>query len=141
MKHRTLARELALQILYQQDVRGDEILEQLPRLLEESEKSEAIQEFAETLVRGTIASIEDADRRITEVAEHWDIRRMAIIDRNILRLAVYEMTERPEVPEKVSINEAIELGKKYSTGKSGAFINGILDRIRRNLMTERGETD
>ena len=141
MKHRTLARELALQILYQQDVRGDEILEQLPLLLEESEKSEAIQEFAETLVRGTIASIEDADRRITEVAEHWDIRRMAIIDRNILRLAVYEMTERPEVPEKVSINEAIELGKKYSTGKSGAFINGILDRIRRILMSERGETD
>jgi N utilization substance protein B len=98
-----------------------------------------VREFAETLIRGTIAARPDADRRIAEVSEHWDINRMAILDRNILRLAVYEMTERPEIPPKVTINEAIELGKKYSTGNSGAFINGILDRIRRSLATDEGE--
>ena len=70
------------------------------------------------------------------MAEHWDVRRMAAIDRNIIRMAVFEMRERSDIPSKVSINEAIELGKKYSTAQSGAFINGILDRIRKVLESE-----
>ena len=88
-----------------------------------------VQRTVEDLVEGTIEGRESLDRRIEEVAENWDISRMAIIDRNILRLATYEIFERSDIPVKVSINEAIELGKEYSTQNSGAFINGILDQI------------
>ncbi len=133
MRKRTRARELALQILYQIDVRGDEVLDELDSILAASGKSPDVTDFCRELVRGTMEHREEADRRITEVAEHWDIGRMAILDRNILRMAVYELTERPDIPPKVSINEAIELGKKFSTEHSGAFVNGILDRIRRSL--------
>ena len=138
MRKRTRARELALQVLYQVDVRGDEILADLEDLFVRSEKPEDTFEFARELVMGTVENRPDHDRRIGEVAEHWDISRMAVVDRNILRLAVYEMLHRPDIPEKVTINEAIELGKKYSTENSGAFINGILDRIRRSLETDQG---
>ena len=133
MRKRTLARELALQILYQHDLRGDEIREQLDQILATSDQTEDVTGFARELVLGTLGSISDIDARIARVAEHWDVYRMAAIDRNILRMAVFEMTSRDDIPSKVSINEAIELGKKYSTQQSGAFINGILDRIRGGL--------
>ncbi|MHC4471955.1 MAG: transcription antitermination factor NusB [Planctomycetota bacterium] len=133
MRKRTRARELALQVLYQIDLRGDELVEELEEILLASEKPEDVARFARELVLGTVEHRPDYDRRISDVAEHWDISRMAVIDRNILRLAVHEMIERSDIPPKVTINEAIELGKKYSTENSGAFINGILDRIRRSL--------
>lgn len=138
MRKRTRGRELALQILYQYDLRGEEVLEDLDGMLAESGKSEATREFARQIVLGTVSMWEEAGRWISDAASHWDISRMAVIDRNILRLSVFEMSRRPDIPQKVSINEAIELGKKYSTGQSGAFINGILDRIRRGLETEPG---
>ncbi|MCU0727794.1 MAG: transcription antitermination factor NusB [Planctomycetes bacterium] len=137
MRRRTRARELALQILYQVDVRGPEILEDLDSLLAAVEAPDEVRQFARDLVTGTCGSREEADRLISEVAEHWDIGRMAIVDRNVLRLAVHEMLHCRDVPVKVAINEAIELGKRYSTGNSGAFINGILDRIR-TLLPEKG---
>ena len=140
MRKRTRARELALQLLYQIDVRGDEIVEDVDDMLARSGKSEDTFEFARELVLGTVEHRPDYDRRIAEVAEHWDISRMAAVDRNILRLAVHEMLVRDDIPEKVSINEAIELGKKYSTENSGAFINGILDRIRRTLADAEEES-
>jgi N utilization substance protein B len=133
MRKRTRARELALQILFQFDLRGEEILDDLDGILVRSGKAPDVAEFARELVLGTVAMSEEADRQIAEVAEHWDVRRMAAIDRNILRMAVFEMRERTDIPNKVAINEAIELGKKYSTAQSGAFINGILDRIRRAI--------
>jgi len=133
MRKRTRARELALQILYQIDLRGNEVRDDLERILIRSGKARDVTEFARDLVVGTADMSEEADRLIASVAEHWDVRRMAAIDRNILRMAVFEMSRRPDIPAKVSINEAIELGKKYSTAQSGAFINGILDRIRRQL--------
>lgn len=133
MRKRTRARELALQILYQIDLRGPDTVLDLDDMLDASDASGEVRSFAGDLVRGTLASKGEADRLIGEAAEHWDIARMAAVDRNVLRLAVHEMLERKEIPQKVSINEAIELGKKYSTGNSGAFINGILDRIRQNI--------
>jgi len=133
MRKRTRGRELALQLLYQVDVRGEDLLDDLDDLLLDTGKEEEVRAFAKELVLGTVEHREECDRYIKDVAEHWDIRRMATVDRNILRLAVYEMTSRDDIPEKVSINEAIELGKKYSTGNSGAFVNGILDKIRRML--------
>jgi len=136
MRKRSRARELALQILFQYDLRGDEILKDLDGILARSGKAPDVTDFARDLVLGTAALSEEADREIAAVAEHWDVRRMAAVDRNILRMSVFEMRERTDIPSKVSINEAIDLGKKYSTAQSGAFINGILDRIRRVLEDE-----
>jgi transcription antitermination factor NusB len=136
MRKRSRARELALQILFQLDLRGDEILDDLDGILVRSGKADDVTAFASDLVKGTAEITEEIDAEIASVAEHWDVRRMAAIDRNIIRMAVFEMRERSDIPSKVSINEAIELGKKYSTAQSGAFINGILDRIRRVLETE-----
>ena len=133
MRKRTRARELALQILYQIDLRGPATPEELEEMLRDSGKPDDVLDFARVLVRGTLERMEETDSRITEAAEHWDIRRMAVIDRNVLRMAVYEMLDREDIPAKVTINEAIELGKKYSTENSGGFVNGILDRIRRTL--------
>jgi transcription antitermination factor NusB len=139
MRNRTRARETALQILYQVDLRGDALLDELDELLLSDEGTEESTEFARGLVTGAIEARERSDRLITEAAEHWDISRMAVVDRNILRLAVYEIICRQDIPPKVSINEAIELGKKYSTEQSGSFINGILDRIRRQSIETPGD--
>ena len=139
MRKRTRARELALQILYQIDLRDLDVAAELDELLLASDEPEDVREFARELVSGTVEGVVEADERITVVAEHWDIGRMAAIDRNILRMAVFEMLARPDIPRKVSINEAIDLGKKFSTENSGAFINGILDRIRSQIEREREE--
>jgi len=137
MRRRTRAREIALQVLYQVDVRGEEILSDLDPLLDLSDAADDVREYARGLVEGTVACRPEADRLIASVAEHWDIARMAVVDRNVLRMAVYEMLRREDIPPKVAINEAIDLGKKYSTENSGAFINGILDRIRGIIEAER----
>ncbi len=134
MKARRKAREIALAFLYQWDVRGDEVLPELDDLLVKDRRTPDISEYAQALVRGTIEHREEIDGLISAAAEHWRLSRMAIVDRNILRMSTYEMGwRREEVPPKVAINEAIELGKRFSTEHSGAFINGVLDRIRRSL--------
>jgi transcription antitermination factor NusB len=132
VRKRTRARELALQLLYQVDARGDEVLEQAGEFLDvQSEGDEEVCRFARELLDGTLEQRGAIDEIISGAAQNWHLTRMAIIDRNILRMAVFEMLHVPDIPAKVSINEAIELGKRYSTQQSGSFINGILDRIRR----------
>lgn len=134
MKDRRLAREIALAFLYQWDVRGPEVLPEMDDLLLRDRRSPEVAEYAKSLVRGTIERKDEVDRHISAAAENWRIERMAVLDRNILRMAVFEMTERREdVPPKVAINEAIELAKRFSTAESGAFVNGILDRVKRSL--------
>ena len=130
MKKRTRARELALQALYQLDIQGEEFAPEVAGFLGDEETDKETVEFALALVRGVALEREDIDGRIAGVAQNWDISRMAVIDRNVLRMATYELLFREEIPPKVSINEAIELGKRFSTKNSGAFINGILDRIK-----------
>ena len=130
MKKRTRARELALQALYQLDIQGEEFAPEVAGFLGDEETDEETVEFALALVRGVALEREAVDSRISGVAQNWDISRMAVIDRNVLRMATYELLFREEIPPKVSINEAIELGKRFSTKNSGAFINGILDRIK-----------
>jgi N utilization substance protein B len=93
--------------------------------------------FAERLVRGVHARTAELDAVIAGAAEHWRVDRMAVVDRNVLRVAVYEMVLDPETPPLVIIDEAIEVGKRFGSEKSGAFINGILDGVRRKL--ENGE--
>ncbi|MEX1024044.1 MAG: transcription antitermination factor NusB [Planctomycetota bacterium] len=130
MKKRTRARELALQFLYQVDLRGADLIEEADSFLAGEESAKDTREFARKLIEGTFERIAEIDHLITGVAENWQIDRMAVIDRNVLRMATYELFWCPEIPPKVSINEAIELGKRYSTQNSGGFINGILDRIK-----------
>jgi N utilization substance protein B len=89
------------------------------------------QEFAEALVRGSKLHQDKIDQMLAQYAEHWELDRMAVVDRNILRMAVYELLWQPEVPPKAAINEAIEIAKKFGTTESSRFINGVLDRILR----------
>ena len=138
MKKRTRARELALQFLYQVDLRGSEVSESLVEFLEQEESDRTTQEFASLLVRGTLDNRSEIDERIQSVVQNWEIGRMAVVDRNILRLATFELLHREDIPPKVSINEAIELGKRFSTQNSGAFINGILDKIKNRAAAAEG---
>jgi len=130
MKKRTRARELALQFLYQLDLRGPDILDEAKRYFRAEEEDKAAREFATQLVNGVVEHKEELDQVIRGVAQNWDIKRMAVIDRNVLRMAAFELFHCADIPPKVAINEAIELGKRYSTQNSGAFINGILDKIK-----------
>jgi transcription antitermination protein NusB len=90
--------------------------------------------FADPLIRGTLAHRDALDAEIKKHAQNWDLHRMAAVDRNILRLAVYEMLHREDIPPVVSINEAVDIAKKYSTQDSGKFVNGLLDKIKGQLM-------
>ncbi len=130
MKKRTRARELALQFLYQLDLRGPDFLSEAKDFLRQEEADKGTREFALHLVRGTAEHMAEIDVFIREVAQNWDIERMAVIDRNVLRMATFELLHCSDIPPKVSINEAIELGKRYSTQNSGRFINGVLDKIK-----------
>ena len=90
--------------------------------------------FAEPLIRGTLEKLTELDGKIQHYAKNWDLNRMAVVDRNILRLAVYEMLYRDDIPPVVSINEAVDIAKRFSTDESGRFVNGILDKIKGELM-------
>jgi len=128
VKKRTRSRELALQFLYQADLVKKPV-EEADDFLREEERDPETRRFALRLVQGTLAEQAEIDEVIQQVAQNWNISRMAVVDRNVLRLATYELLNCQDIPPKVAINEAIEIGKRYSTQNSGAFINGILDRI------------
>ena len=131
---RTKARERAVQALYQIDVAAsdlDEALERFWRSFEPVERE--VREIAEEYVRGVARFRRAIDDAIEGVSANWRLDRMAKVDRNVLRLAVYELNHKSDVPVKVVLNEAIELGKKYGSESSGAFINGILDRLAQAL--------
>jgi transcription antitermination protein NusB len=90
--------------------------------------------FADPLIRGSLEHREEADALISKYAVNWELHRIAAVDRNILRLAIFEMLHRQDIPPIVSINEAVDLAKKFSTQDSGKFVNGILDKVKSNLM-------
>jgi N utilization substance protein B len=131
---RRKGRELALQLLYQLDVQGEARAE--PHFVEfwtRHPVEAEVRGFAEALVRGTKLHQAKIDELIDQYAEHWDLERMAVVDRNLLRLGLFELLWSGEAPPKVVINEAVEVAKKFSTHESGRFINGILDRIHKEL--------
>ncbi len=130
MRKRTRARQLALEALYQVDLLGAGALSEALGDMAERSEDPQVSAFAAALVRGTLDKLPDIDKLIREVAQNWDLSRMATIDRNVLRLGTFELLYREDIPPKVSINEAIELAKAYSTAESGTFVNGILDRIK-----------
>jgi N utilization substance protein B len=130
MRRRTRARELALQFLYQLDVRGNDVRDGLDDFLRQSGASRAARRFATEIVDGVLAHRDELDAVIVKVAQNWTLTRMPPVDRNILRLASYELLHCEDIPVGVALNEAIELGKRYSTANSGSFINGILDHVK-----------
>ncbi|MHC4197199.1 MAG: transcription antitermination factor NusB [Planctomycetota bacterium] len=129
MRKRTQARELAIQALYQIDVQGRDILEDAVSFCRSRASDDEVAQFAAELVSGCQASITEIDKEIASIVENWELPRMAVVDRCILRMAVYELLFRDDIPPKVSVNEAIDLAKKYSTENSGTFVNGILDKV------------
>lgn len=159
MGKRREARERAVQFLFQFDLNPSDNLEEALSLFWESQRSAALAEdkgkahwgqrvelpppspgdvelrqFAEPLIRGVLEHRAEVDAAIVRFAKNWDLSRMAVVDRNILRLAVYEMLYREDIPPVVSINEAVDIAKKFSTQDSGKFVNGILDKIKGELM-------
>jgi N utilization substance protein B len=137
---RTKARERALQALYQIDVASTDLDEALSRFWRSFEPVEReVREMAEALVRGVAQHRREIDDAIETVSTNWRLDRMAKVDRNVLRLAAHELLHRPDVPVKVAINEAIELGKKYGSESSGAFVNGVLDKMASGLPPARRE--
>ena len=140
MRKRTQARECALQILYQIEMNPDSTpLEEVIQAFweENPEASEDSRHFAEVLVRGSLERRAEIDPIIVKATEHWQIDRMAVIDRSILRFATYELLYVEDIPRKVTINEAVDLAKKFSQEESGKFVNGVLDKINH---TEKSRT-
>lgn len=148
MKSRRLCREAALQALYQCDTLGDFSLVRFETFLahfqlqsnldseeegEEESKGIQVDQFCRELVMGVIEHLSFIDEQITLASVHWSLKRMARVDRNILRVATYELAFRQDVPVKVSINEAIEIAKRFSAPEAPTFINGVLDKIAANL--------
>jgi len=159
MGKRREARERAVQFLFQHDMNPPEDLEAALNHFWDSQRSAAIagekgmatwgqpialppptadeaavRLFAEPLIRGALDHRDEADALIKKHAQNWDLHRMAAVDRNILRLAIYEMLHRDDIPPVVSINEAVDIAKKFSTQDSGKFVNGILDKVKGELL-------
>jgi N utilization substance protein B len=160
MGKRREARERAIQFLFQHEINPPENLEEALNHFWDSQRASAIAEerggaatwgqptelpppssdeatvriFADPLIRGVLERRDDLDATIKKYALNWDLHRMAAVDRNILRLAVFEMFHRDDIPPVVSINEAVDIAKRFSTQDSGKFVNGILDRVKGDLM-------
>jgi N utilization substance protein B len=136
MRKRTQARECALQILYQVDIRKDPVDKLFLDFWRENEAEAEISDFANSLVIGALKNLKEIDETISAYASNWKLSRMAVIDRNVLRLATYELLFCPDIPQKVSINEAVDLAKKFGDMESGKFVNGILDKISKEEVKD-----
>lgn len=127
---RTLARELAMQALYQLDVQGPDLLPRLPsQFFRDMEADEFVNQLAMEWTSGAWQNLVECDQLITASILHWDFSRIAPVDKSILRLAVYQLRFCQDIPPKVVINEAIEMAKKYSSDKAPKFVNGVLDAV------------
>lgn len=134
---RRRARELAMQALFYMDVNRNASPQMLQRFCENFNPSQKARPFFLKLVNGVLESQPQIDALIEQFSKNWRVKRMGCVDRNVMRIAVFEMLFCKDIPPKVSINEAIDVGKKFGTEESGAFINGIMDRIR--MAIEKGE--
>jgi transcription antitermination protein NusB len=138
---RRIARECALQMLYELDVgkhSKDEILRTFWQMNAHPPK---VREFANQLFEGTIRKLKEIDKAIQQHAKHWRLSRIAVVDRNVLRIAVYEFLADSRTPDTVVINEALDIARKFSTMESAQFVNGILDSIKNELKDKRRRTN
>lgn len=136
MRKRTRAREWAIKLLYQADITKEDPGVSLEEFWLEFNESDDVKDFAGSLALGVHKNLKEIDKIIKECALNWRLERMSVIDRNVLRLAAYELLFLEDIPPKVSINEAIDLAKKYGGNESGKFVNGILDKIYRSISIE-----
>jgi N utilization substance protein B len=139
LRRRTLSRELVLKFLYQVDITKDDWQQLIADFWQEKNTDEKVKQFANTLIEGTLSNLEAIDKVIAQRAENWQLSRMAVVDRNILRLACFELIFMSDIPSKVSINEAINLAKKYGDVESGKFVNGILDKVKKDISDKYKE--
>jgi len=138
MRKRSQSREWALKILYQSDITGKPLLLSAEEFMQnEGNKNTEVTEFCKELLSGIEKNHEAIDKKIKEYATNWEFNRIAVIDRNILRLGIFELKFSPDVPPKVSINEAVELAKKYGDVDSSKFVNGILDNIHKTEVVSQ----
>lgn len=136
MRKRSQAREFALKILYQAEITRREVKIAASNFWKQIDSvDEIILKFSNRITDGVQDYSEEIDTKITKYATNWQLKRMAIIDKNVLRLGVYELLYASDIPPKVTINEAIELAKKYGDEDSGKFVNGILDKIHKQEIT------
>jgi N utilization substance protein B len=136
MGSRRKSRELAMQVLYYMDMRQDDSDEMLHRFCDNFAPHKKATPFFFRLVKGVIQAKSEIDAVIESFSDNWKLTRMSCVDRNIIRIAAYELLCCHDIPPKVAINEAIDVGKKFGTEESGAFINGILDSIRMAIKKE-----
>jgi N utilization substance protein B len=129
MGARTTAREAALQMLFAVEASGDSAATVIRDFWREMPGDAEGRPYADDLVRGVVDALQAVDERIVAASQHWRLERMARVDRNVLRIGAFELTERPAVPRAVIIDEAVEMAKRFGTAESGAFVNGVLDRI------------
>ena len=141
MDRRTRARELAIQGLYQLDVQGPDALELLDNFFIEAGADDSIRKLACEWTKGAWKSLQQCDELIVASTLKWRFTRLSPVDRSILRLAVYHLKFCPDIPPKVVINEAIELAKKFSSEKAPSFVNGVLDAIRKKLVSSQPNHD
>jgi len=131
---RRKSREFALQVLYQLNMTKEDAKRALAQFQEHFSPGEDADEFLRRLVLGVLEHRRELDRLIEQYLENWRLDRINVIDRNILRMALFELLYCEDIPPKVTINEAIDLGKRYGSEESGSFINGILDRIQNEVV-------
>lgn len=141
MGHRRLARECALQMLYELDVGKHSREEILRSYWKMNDHPQIVREFANELFSGTMERLKEVDKIIQKHAKNWRLIRMAAVDRNVLRLAVYEFLSDATTPDTVVINEALEIAKKFSTNESAQFVNGILDSVKNELIGKKQTSD
>ena len=141
MHQRRKAREVALQVLYELDVLNIDAKEAITLFWNNFQATEDSKKFSTLLIEGAWDNREQIDTLIRSCSEHWSLERMSRVDRNILRMAVYELLLCPNIPPKVTLNEAIDLGKMYGSENSGSFINGILDAVYLKLYKETMKPD
>jgi len=140
MGTRRQAREIAMQALFYMDMRNDVSVEMLENFCGNFCPSKKIQPFFLKMVNGVLGVKGELDALIERFSMNWDINRMSGVDRNVMRIAAFELIYCDDIPPKVTINEAVDIGKKFGTEESGAFINGILDSIRGELE-KKGEIE
>jgi N utilization substance protein B len=133
---RNRCREFALQFLYQAEFAGPHRPEALERFWHHFQAESAPPAYFKELAEGVASHLEELDVFIVRYSEHWRLERMTIVDRNLLRLAIYELLYQPKIPPKVVINEAVEMAKRYGSEGSGGFVNGILDQVRMSVGRE-----
>ena len=136
MGTRRQARELAMQALFYMDMQSNVSLQMLEPFCRNFRPPKKVTPFFLTLVNGVVETKTEIDALIERFSKNWKISRMSCVDRNVMRIAVYELLHCEDIPPKVSINEAVDVGKKFGTEESGAFINGIMDSIRDALVKE-----